>query len=421
MILTIVLYSPFETQEKVAARWNNVIDGFGSLSESNEPKQFFINDESRLDELVNKYLDSLSALILVVGSGGTERLALNAIKLTNCPVVLVANNQVNSLAAAIEINAIAKKTRPFKFVYIDNKSIAIEQIKYFLVAANALHKINSARFGLIGAPSPWLISSDGLKSIGSFKTKLVEIEIERLFNKYRKISIDEKENIANPIIMGCASKTVENIEVMEAGGVYLAMKSLIEEERLDGLTIRCFDLLQHKITACLGMAVANDNGIVASCEGDLHASFCMMLGSFITRGAVWMANPSSVCIKSNTLTLAHCTVPFSMLDKAEKPNLDTHMESQLSVAVEGALRKEVVTIFRTLSDFSGIFAVTGKIIDTNMGNKSLCRTQAVVKLDTDVEEWMQLTPGNHQILAYGNITHLLKDFCLISGLNLITR
>lgn len=76
------------------------------------------------------------------------------------------------------------------------------------------------------------------------------------------------------------------------------------------------------------------------------------------------------------------------------------------------MRKEEVTILGTFSDFSGIYDLKGKVVETNMGDKSLCRTQAVIELDSDVKERMQSTPGNHQVLAYENITQLVKDFCL---------
>ncbi len=420
MVVTLVLYSPFETQERVFSRWQKVLFDINSINPISENNIFFANEEAELGEVLEKFSDGISALILIIGSGGTERLGLNAIHLTSCPVVLVANDQVNSLAAAIEINAIAKHLRPLKFVFAQNPTVQ-EQIKDFLIVSGAINKINGSRFGIVGGPSSWLISSDGITSFGKFKTSMISIGIERLLEIYRKTIPADKASITARILEECGSNTIPKSDVLEAAGVYLAMMSLVEEEMLDGLTIRCFDLLQHKITACLGMAMANNGGIVASCEGDLHASFCMLLGSYLTGGAVWMANPSSVSIASNTLTLAHCTVPFSMLEKDQKPNLDTHMESKLSMAVEGSLRKQEVTIFRTLGNFSGIYAVTGKIVETNMGNRSLCRTQAVIELDSNVSEWMQDTPGNHQVLTYRNILHLLKDFCLLSGISLVSN
>lgn len=175
--------------------------------------------------------------------------------------------------------------------------------------------------------------------------------------------------ILQEVLDVCDSKSITDGDVLEASGVYNTIKEIIEKRRLNGLTIICFDLLQHKIPAYLGMAITNDKGVVATCEGDLNDSFCMMVGSFLTGEAFWMANPSSICTKSNSLTLALCTVPFSMLGKSEKPNLDTHKESQLSVAVEGSLRKEEVTIFRTPRDFSGIYATTGRIVEQTWETK----------------------------------------------------
>ncbi|MBW6498916.1 MAG: hypothetical protein K0B09_11035 [Bacteroidales bacterium] len=166
------------------------------------------------------------------------------------------------------------------------------------------------------------------------------------------------------------------------------------------------------------MSLTNDQGIVASCEGDLHASFSMLTGQLLTGKPVWMANPSSIDAEKNLLTLAHCTVPFSMLSETGSTTLTTHMESDLSVAIAGPLRKGPVTIFRSGLDFRSIHAMTGYIVDTNMGDKALCRTQAIIKTDTSLADWMQKTPGNHQALVYGNIIPELSDFCRFAGIEL---
>jgi L-fucose isomerase-like protein len=54
-----------------------------------------------------------------------------------------------------------------------------------------------------------------------------------------------------------------------------------------------------------------------------------------------------------------------------------------------------------------------------MGDKNLCRTQAIIKLDGDVSNWLDNSLGNHQVIVYGNILEKLKVFCRLSDIELV--
>lgn len=419
MIFQLVLYSPFEQEVQLGLRWESTIQELLTSQGRNLRALGYFNDLRILEEKLKRLQEKPEALILVIGSGGTERLAQKAAEVLNCPVLLLANNRNNSLAAAIEINAVTGQTRPLKLVYTGDKASAQQEINAFIQAAKALHRINKARLGLIGEPSHWLLSSDGVNGFGPFKTQLLRIPMQELIEAYEiqeESSGDEVKAAAREL----AHQVMIGDEALsDASRMYLAVQQIIGRHCLDGITIKCFDLLEHKITACLGMSLTNDQGIVASCEGDLHATFSMFVGQLLTGKAVWMANPSSIDAAENLLTLAHCTVPFSMLDGTRETTLTTHMESKLSVAIEGPMKKETVTIFRSGRNFQSIHAITGRIVETNMGDSALCRTQAIIKTDTSLGEWMQKTPGNHQVLVYGNIIPELSGFCRFAGVELI--
>jgi len=419
MILQLVLYSPFEKEEQLTGRWAEPLEALFRESDKHILQLGYFNDLKILEDRTKPYQEKANGLILVAGSGGTERLAQRAMELLPCPVLLLANNRNNSLAAAIEINAVAGQNRPVKLVYTPDQVNAPLQVKAFISAVKALSRINSARFGMVGEPSHWLLSSDGVESFKPFGTELVKIPIKELIEEYEMLEEASSDEVKEAVRKKAAKVLIKDEALSDASRVFLAMQQIIGRHRLNGLTIKCFDLLEHKFTACLGMSLTNDQGIVASCEGDLHASFSMLTGQLLTGKPAWMANPSSIDAERNMLTLAHCTVPFSMLSGTESTTLTTHMESDLSLAIAGPLQKIPVTIFRSGRDFKSLHAMTGQIVDTNMGDKALCRTQAIIKTDTSVGEWMQKTSGNHQVLVYGNIIPELSDFCRFAGIELI--
>lgn len=419
MILQLILYSPFECEAQLVSRWASTLETLFRESGNHILQLGYFNDLKILEESLKPFREKAEALILVAGSGGTERLAQKAMELLPCPVLLLASNRNNSLAAAIEINAVMGQTKPVKLVYTPDQNNAEGQVKAFISAARALSRINKARFGMAGDPSHWLLSSDNLNDFGPFSTELVKIPIQELIEEYEMLEEASGDEVKKSVVEKASKVLIKDEALSDASRVFLAMQQIIGRHRLDGITIKCFDLLEHKFTACLGMSLTNDQGIVASCEGDLHASFSMLAGQLLTGKPVWMANPSSIDAAENLLTLAHCTVPFSMLSETKTTTLTTHMESDLSVAIAGPMQKTRVTIFRTGPDFRSIHAITGQIVDTNMGNQALCRTQAIIKTDTSVSDWMQKTPGNHQVLVYGNIIPELSDFCRFAGIELL--
>jgi L-fucose isomerase-like protein len=145
----------------------------------------------------------------------------------------------------------------------------------------------------------------------------------------------------------------------------------------------------------------------------------MMVAQLLSGDAVWMANPSSLNKDRNEIVFAHCTVPTTFLSDVSFSGLTTHMESNKSTAIRGPLNPGEVTIMRFASTFDKVIAVRGKIVQSDMKNANLCRTQAVIKIEGDVEEWMNKTFGNHHVIVYGNLIPQLEHFCDFTDVELI--
>jgi len=54
-----------------------------------------------------------------------------------------------------------------------------------------------------------------------------------------------------------------------------------------------------------------------------------------------------------------------------------------------------------------------------MGNDNLCRTQAIIQINGDLNKWLDSSLGNHQIIVYGDITEKLKTFCRLTDIEVI--
>lgn len=257
------------------------------------------------------------------------------------------------------------------------------------------------RLGVIGKSSDWLIASNvDYKNVkDKFNIDLINIDINELIDVYNSKIAAESQYFYELE----HKNTFDKEEIDKAYILYLAIKDLINKYNLEGVTIRCFDLLKPLVTtSCLAFALLNKEGIIATCEGDIPSMLSMYLIKKYLGVSSFQANPSQIDVDNNEILLAHCTVPLDMLTKY---NLDTHFESNIGVAIQGELKHKRVYIFKLSNNLKDYILLKGDIIETPFLNK-LCRTQVKIKLDQDSSVRYFLTEplGNHHIIFYEDET-----------------
>ena len=196
----------------------------------------------------------------------------------------------------------------------------------------------------------------------------------------------------------------DNRDVLQGAIViYLALKKLVKKHDLKGLTIRCFDLLKkYKNTACLALALLNEEGIVAGCEGDMPSLITMYLINTLTGRSSFMANPSKFIYEENSLLLAHCTVPLNMTSSY---SLDTHFESGLGIGVRGEMPEGKITICKIAPDYSldNSICLPASIKECPH-LEGYCRTQIMVSLGEEgLLDILKASFGNHLVVSYGEV------------------
>ena len=352
--------------------------------------------------------------ICFVESGGSEEKFVELFPKLASPIVIFYTGKNNSLPAAMEIKSYCDAHKKFAlFVGNEPEEIA-EGIKTFYSITSARHDMRGSRLGVVGNPSDWLIYSraDNGAIHKAFGVSLIEISMEefqkeinkKLYPRFHRLEeIKKKWNLKPAVLKGALE-------------IYGALKRLIIRYNLDGLTVRCFDLLgKYKNTACLALALLNEEGITAACEGDVPALLTMYLVNKIYGISSFMANPSYFFKDKKELLLAHCTVPFDM---CEDYTFNTHFESGLGNAVQGKLYHGKVNIFKLSADLKELLSIEGKIVETpNL--EGYCRTQISVQLDDEnIMEFFSKSVGNHFIVCYADsdlpiaIAHQLMLFDL---------
>lgn len=330
--------------------------------------------------------------VIYVRTGGTEgifkRLLPQLRQQSQAPFYLLTSGKSNSLAASMEILSYLQQNYLQGEIIHGSADYIARRLQVLVKVQDAKRRLNGTRFGIIGQPSDWLISSVADPKV--VKTKLgidlVEVPIEELL-----VDIDQITEGDMP------------------DRIYGALKTIVNQYQLNGFTLRCFDLLTAvRNTGCWALAKLNAEGVVAGCEGDVPAMLTMAITHALLDVSGFQANPSQINPETGEMLFAHCTIPLNMVERYE---LDTHFESGIGVGIRGFMNLGPVTVFKVSGDLKRSFIAEGELV-RNQAKPDLCRTQQVIQLTDNLQTHYFLTQpiGNHHIITPGCNRQLFEDF-----------
>ena len=380
----LILRSSFQTDEFV---WNEYADLIERLK-----------NECQAEIQING--DGFSNIVMIA-TGGVENL-FKTLFTGKGPVTLIADGRNNSLAAALEILTwLEGQGVEGRILHGTNNEIVSALVE--TVCTPSLQ----GRIGLFGQPSDWLIASgvDRNYLLEHFGVETVDIDLQRLMDGIHLVSKNDAEKVAQAI-MKRSRNTIEPscADLLEAAKAYLAIKRICQEDHLDAITIRCFDIVKTcDTTSCLALALLNDEGIVAGCEGDMQTLMSMLLVKKVCGAEAFMANPSQ--LTDTTSMLAHCTIPLNMCDDI---TLRSHFESGIGVAIQGALPLTDYTLFKWGgTKLDRYFVTEAQAVEMPYSNH-FCRTQ--ITLNVDLRPYLlHHSIGNHHVIIKGKHSKAIKE------------
>ena len=361
-----------------------------------------------------------SALSLIyVRTGGIEgvfsQLLPQLQRQSSEPFYLLTSGKSNSLAASMEILSFLRQKGLKGEILHGSPEYIRHRIALIAKVGEARRQLRGARLGIVGQPSDWLISSvvDSDRVRERFGIELVPVPMGDLLLEFHALkSVDVQDEVEKFAAHVAPLNAVDAPAIQKSLGnatrLYIALKKIAETNGLQGLTIRCFDLLTaiHN-TGCIALARLNSEGYVAGCEGDVPAMLSMMIARSLLGVSGFQANPAHINPQTGEMLFAHCTIPFNMTHRYE---LDTHFESGIGVGVRGYVNAGPVTIFKASGLLDRYFAAEG-ILEACQAGGDLCRTQEVIRLATPADTSYFLTNpiGNHHIILPGHVKELLGE------------
>jgi len=377
-----------------------------------------LHDAAALETIVGRYRHVVDALggrlvdaldpsgppaLLFVLTGGTEHRILETWDRTlrrGRFVTLVAHPDQNALPAALEALArIHQLGGRGRIVYLPDLDRAGPLLDEAVRDLTVDARLRGTRIGLVGEPSDWLVASNPDPAVVRrvWGPEVVPIGLERL---YARFSPDAAS--AADLVSAAAASDRSLGEIDRAGGIYDALRALIDEERLDAVSLRCFDLISVlDTTGCVALSELNDEGLTAGCEGDVVSTIGLLWARLLLDALGWMANPARIDVDASRILLAHCTVPRKLVTSYR---LESHFESDRGVGIDGTIPPGPVTLLRIGGEeLDRLWLAQGTIVPTDR-SAGLCRTQMTVEVTARdaLHRVLDAPLGNHMVAVAGH-------------------
>jgi len=342
--------------------------------------------------------------MVFVGSGGVEEMVAERIESLPSYVVLIADGLKNSLAASLEILSWMRLTgRHGRVIHGPTEYIA-RSVGEYVAVGDCMRNLRGKRVGAVGKPSGWLIASNIDREAVSRKwgIEFCDVSLDEVVEEYsRTTEADVEEATRHLTENALGRREPSEEEIVKAMRLYGAVKTVARRHRLDALTLNCFDLIPTtRTTGCLALALLNEEGIPAGCEGDMQTLLTMMVAHSLTGQPCFMANPSTIISNErHEMVFAHCTIAPQMTDGYVLRN---HYESLSGVAVEGRLNQGIVTVVKCGGrQMERLFVSKAQLLECG-DNPNMCRTQLHLRLESPLDYFLESSIGNHHVIVRGD-------------------
>jgi hypothetical protein len=314
-----------------------------------------------------------------------------------------------------------------------------ERIKKYVRYLLTLYKLRNSKVLVIVSPVvkqylevgyPLAVNVYGMISDiqKTFGVKVSSMDINTFRSKYYdKIPDDSAKQVASKWFKE-AREVIEHSEdeLIKPAKLYLALKKLVEDLKLDAVAIDCITLYHAGFIdtwPCLAFMELTKEGIVCGCEGDLYSVITMLIMKYLADLPGFINDPSPD-MDNGEIVYYHCFAPINFYGFERKELLPyviipAHWGTKkLSIRVDfpsGIIATSVGVDAKNRT----ISIHTAKILRNELGPEE-CSVKVVgaVNVGSILERWNP-EAGWHRVLFYGDHREDLKNFARLLGLRII--
>ena len=297
---------------------------------------------------------------------------------------------------------------------------AIEKIARFTRAASALDVLFYAKIGLFGYTSMSIYPGTFDHVLMRYKIgpEIEQMDTYSLIRRAEAASEREREEARERLgsLAQCGKEL--SPELMDKTmGLYAALRSFCQERGWAAVNVKCqYELSkEYQAVPCVALSLLAEDGVVASCEGDIPVTVTMLLLAALSGQTVWYGD--SLTHWGNTLQFSPCGfLPFSLARGESKILAFQNLPGFHGLQVCGVLRPERITWARLVEDVGSYHLLygTGTGVDTNPRGGHMPALN--VELDGDIMRLCEEYAGQHYAIAYGDWSQELALFAAFMGI-----
>jgi len=250
------------------------------------------------------------------------------------------------------------------------------------------------------------------------------VSLEEFFKEMDRIEADKEMNSTiqakvNQFVRDAEAIHMDQKTIASDIRFNLAVTSMLKKYHANAFSVRCFEICATKIpwkkkcVPCSTLSMLKDQGIPATCEGDLNALLAMAVEMYLSNKSIYMGNP---LVEENNILSIHHDVPGLKMKGLDQPDLPYEIVNFTDSGFGATIRYdfardkgEPVTLGRFDRSGDRMLLVKG-VIEGAFGIRDYGCSQGIyIKMD-DIMDYYEKSKefGHHLSMVYGDYTKQIK-------------
>lgn len=308
---------------------------------------------------------------------------------------------------------------------------SVGQVARAARAGAAVTALRRARFGVVGDPCPGMVDVDADEGAlaQALGVTIEHFELEPLVCAAQSAPLAEAAGAAQRLLAEIGGpREVSEPELADNLRLWVAIRDLVQANRLDGYCVRCWPELRNHLgmTACATHALMAMDGIPSTCEVDVPALLTTWLLARLAGAPAFNFDVTAYLGEEDALQFAHCgaAAPALASDPA-RIALRRHMRTGTGATVEFPFAAGRATVAKLLRPYDApprlrLFAAHGEVIASGHVRGSVATLRPEPSGSAFLSAMMTHAVEHHIALVHGEWQRDLELFCAFTGIDYFT-
>jgi len=325
------------------------------------------------------------------GSGGI--LAAQSVALReNLPVVIVASSDFRDVVEAVRLFDVMRRLRGARILVVTDRGSRQGEARRV-------------------EPLGTTVVSMGSDRLRAYYDKADENGARR----YQRRWMEEALRVVEP----------DAEEILRSARMYLALKTAMEEQEADAITVDCLGLYYDgKLPAypCLGFFQLNNEGSTGVCEADVDSTLSQLMLRYLSGRPAYVSDPV-IDTATNQIVYAHCVATNRVFGPDGPSNpyiIRSHAEDLKGASVQSLMPLGRAVTSIKINPRKKAFAVHNARTVANVNDDKGCRTKLAAEVDarTVMENYHMDLFSWHRVTCYGDHRRACVNLAKLYGLKI---